>query len=220
MKSRRLIAQVASMVTLGLWMAGCATDPPRELTESETMTITEMVGGTVIRPAMEETIEAILFFGQADPQGLDYEHKVDCPEGGTVALSGTVDVEVVDDWSFSADSEGSAGFDSCAGRTDEDVVIAFTGGIDFALTIVATMSLAHRVVYVSAEGSADGSLEWEIAEEGESGVCEVDVALDVDMEIDFRGGEPVIEGGATGTVCGYIVDFDAADLELEFGGAG
>ena len=215
MKPRRLITQVAALGTLGLWVAACATDPPRELTESEAMTIAEMMGATVVDPAVEETVGAIPFFGRADPQGLDYEHEVDCPEGGTAALSGTVDVQI-DDSSFSANSEGSVDFDSCAGRTYEDDVVALTGGIDFALAIVATVSLSERVVYISAEGSAEGSLEWEIAEEGESGVCEVDVALDVDIELrgGFPGGEFVVEGGVTGTVCGHDVDFDAADLEF------
>ena len=215
MKSRRLIAQVAALGAIGPW-AGCTTDPPRELTESEAMMIIELMGRAVVGPAVEETIEAMRSAGRGDSRGLTYEHEADCPEGGTAAHSGTVDVEI-DRPSYSASSEGSVDFDSCAGRTDEDIVIAFTGGIDVASAVEATVSLFDRVAYVSAEGGAEGSLEWEIAEEGESGVCEVDVELDIDLELDLgRGGEPVVEGGATGTVCGYDVDFDAADLEVEF----
>jgi len=209
MKSRRSIAQVAALGAFGLWVVGCTTDPPRELAESEAMMSAELVGRTVV-DAVEETIQAIALAG--DPRGLTYEHEVDCPEGGTAALSGTGTVdEQIDDSSYSASAEGSVDFDSCAGRTDEDVVVALTGVIDFAAAIVATVSLADRVAYISVAGSAAGSLEWEIVEEGESGACEVDVAFDVDLEFEFGGGVRTIEGDMTGTVCGHIVD-----VELEF----
>ena len=216
MNSRRLIAQVAALGALGPWVVACSTDhPPRELTESEAMMIVQLMGGTVVGPALEAAAEAMRSTGEEDAQGLTYEHEADCPEGGTAAHSGAVDVEI-DDSSYSANSEGSVDFESCAGRTEEDVVIAFTGGIDVASSVEGRVSLSDRMAYMSAEGSAEGSLEWEIAEEGESGVCEVDMAIDIDLEIGFPGGERVVEGGVTGTVCGHVIDFDAADLELEF----
>ena len=219
MKSKRLVAQVAALGTLGLWVAGCTTDPPSELTEGEAMTIAELMGGTVVDPALEETEPHLVcnllytwcaFHEKAG--GPTYETEVDCPEGGTAALSGTVDMQL-DDSSFSASSEGSGDLDSCAGRTDEDVVIALTGGIEFAVTTIGTLSLADRMVYIRRVGGAEGSLE--VADEGESRVCEVDVALDVEWEFEVSDDSEIVkEGGMTGSVCGHIVDFDAADLEF------
>ena len=216
MKPRRLITQVAALGTLGLWVAACATDPPRELTESEAMMIAELMGGSVVGPAVDETLGSMLFSDLADNRGPTYEREIDCPEGGTATLSGTLDIRIGLS-GLHADSEGSVAFDACADRTEDDVVIEITGGIDFEGEVEATVDLDDQVAYASVEGSAEGSVDWEIEEEGESGVCEVDVALDVDVEVDFGDGDfgdPVVEGGVTGTVCGHVIDFDAADLEF------
>ena len=220
MKSGRLIAPLAFLGALGVWVAGCATDPPRELTQDEAMAVARLMGGSVVGPTVDETLGPTLFSDVADTRDWTHERElereVDCAEGGTATLSGTLDIRI-DLSGLHADAEGSVAFDACADRTDDEVVIEVTGGIDFEGEVEATADLDDQVAHASVEGSAEGSVDWEIEEEGESGVCEVDIALDVDVEVDFGDGDigdPVVEGGVTGTVCGHVIDFDAADLEF------
>ena len=227
MKSGRLIAPLAFLGALGVWVAGCGTDPSRELTQDEAMMVARLMGGSVVGPTVDETLGSTPFWDLADTRDWthdtrDWTHErevdreVDCPEGGTATLSGNFDIRI-DLSGLHADAEGSVAFDACADRAEDEVLIEVTGGIDFEGEVEATADLDDQMAYASIEGSAEGSVDWEIEEEGESGTCEVDVALDVDVEVDFEDGDigdPVVEGGVTGTVCGHVIDFDAADLEF------
>ena len=69
-------------------------------------------------------------------------------------------------------------------------------------------------IVLDVDGTWDGSVSWENEDDGTSGVCEVDVALDATIEIDIATGDHDVTGSLTGTVCGVSVDDDDWSVEV------
>lgn len=72
---------------------------------------------------------------------------------------------------------------------------------------------------IGQEGETEGTLAWEAGDR--SGVCDVDLSTDLDIDITLFGmvaddEEPVsIEGGTSGSICGLSVEFipEVGDIE-------
>jgi len=141
----------------------------------------------------------------------EYDEIVECPEGGTMHLEGTI--QSSEDGSSSR-MEGTITFDNCAAKTEDGETIVLTEGTINDLLEARIATDDGLSVRIDLHGSWDGSVAWENEDDGSSGVCDVDVTLDATITFDLATGTWEVEGGLSGTVCGDPVDDDDWSVEV------
>jgi len=212
MEGTRWIRSFIGMGMLALVVAGCD--------EAERDAITAVEADAVARVITDATVGA--WWGQAGASvtpndGLqlmtkeEYDEIVECPEGGTMHLKGTI--ESSEDGS-STKIEGTITFDNCASKTEDGETVVLTEGTINDLLEVRIATDDGLSVRIDLDGSWDGSVSWENEDDGSSGVCDVDVTLDVTITLNLETGTWDAEGGITGTVCGQSVDDDDWTIEV------
>ncbi len=197
-RNDRITASFIGVGMLAGFLAGCdSTMAPDPMTKEDAVAVAELIGGVSAEPLYDEAV-AIAAGAQ---ETLDLEEE--CPAGGSVKLSGTIDA---DDSVTTIDA--TATYDSC-----DDGRIAITGSVDEL----------HHIGYgvsdgtVDLEGSVDwtGSVDW-VKADGSSGSCEVEVRLEATAEIDIETGVwENVDGGMSGTVCGISVEGDVGSWWLD-----
>ena len=209
MTGRHRVGSLFVIAMLAFSAAGCNDREGDTLTPEEAAALAELIGRASLG-AVEGQLPGALPppAPAADLRGTkEYDFDKDCSEGGSVNLSGTADYEIGED-ALSLEVDGTVAFDHCAEETDDGVTYTLTGSIDHLLHAVAGFS--DGTVRVEVNGTATGSVDWE-DDDGGSGVCEVDVTIDVTVEFNKEAGSWDAEGGVTGTVCGISVEVDAGD---------
>ena len=207
MKRKRRIEKSAVMGMLACFAVACESGGPDAITQDEANAIAELVGNMTIGPLVELSGAADLGRNATEdrPRGRsgDFDRERECPEGGTVSISGTMSAERGED-SRTRELRVTTEFDHCTRTNREGVTMALTGTVRKELTKTATYE--DNVVSISMDGTWAGSVAWENPDEDTSGVCEIDVTIDIDIVIDRENRSREVEGGVTGTVCGVEVD--------------
>lgn len=177
----------AGLLLLAACDGGMTPDP---ITKEDAVAVAELIGGASAGPLYDE--------GTAAAEGAreTFELEEECPRGGSVKLSGTVDA---DDDGGSVEIDATAEYDRC-----DDGRIEITG----------TVNELHQLQFdvsdgtVHLEGSVDwtGEVDW-VKADGGSGSCEVDVTLEAKAEVDIETGIwSAVSGGMSGVVCGHSVE--------------
>jgi len=209
MTGRNRVGGLFVIGMLAFSMAGCNDGEGDTLTPEEAAALAELIGKASVGSVGGQLSGLLPPSGPAaDLRGTkEYDFDKDCSEGGSVNLSGTADYDLGED-AVRLEIDGTVAFDHCAEKTDDGVTYTLTGSIDHLLHAVAGFS--DHIVRVEVNGTANGSVGWDNGDGG-SGVCEVDVTIDVTVEFDKEAWSWEVEGGVTGTVCGISVEADASD---------
>ncbi|MDE2762653.1 MAG: hypothetical protein OXQ94_18970 [Gemmatimonadota bacterium] len=210
MTCRHRISGLIAVGMLAFSAAGCYDGEGDALTPEEAAALAELIGRASLGPVDAQLVGSVPPGATAARSGgaKEYDFDKECSKGGSVNLSGTATFDSGED-AVRIEIDGAVRFDHCAETTDDGVTYALTGGVDHLLEVVGSFS--GDVVRVEVEGSASGSVGWENLDDGSSGVCEVDVTIDVAVEVDKGAGTWEVEGGLTGTVCGISVEADAEE---------
>ena len=211
MTVKRRIGSLIGIGVVACLAAGCDDGEGDALTPEEAAALAELIGRTSFDPLVSQSLGSLPAEGSTAPSAQkggvkEYDFDKSCSEGGSVNLSGTADYDFGED-GFGVEVDGTIAFDHCAEKTDDGVTYALTGGIDHLVRMSGGYS--EGTVGVEVDGTATGSVDWENEDDGSSGVCEVDVTIDVAIEFDKEGWSWEVEGGVTGTVCGISVDVEA-----------
>jgi len=212
MTRRNRVGGLILIGTLAFSVAGCNDGGGDTLTPEEAEALAELIGRASFGPVVGQSLGSLPPEGSAPAAraggAKEYDFDKDCSEGGSVNLSGTADFDLSKE-DKSIEIDGTVTFDHCAENTDDGVTYTLTGSIDHLFHVMA--SFAGGTIRVEVADSASGSVGWENGDDGSSGVCEVDVTVDVTVEVDNEAGSWDVEGGVTGTVCGISVEADAKD---------
>jgi len=176
----------------------CESGGPDAITRDEAAAITELVGNVTVGPLVELSM-------REGPRGRsgEFNRERECPEGGTVSISGTMSAER-GEGVRTRELRVTTEFDRCTRTSRDGVTMALTGTIEKELT--KTVTYEDDVVSIGMDGTWTGSVAWENLDDDTSGVCEIDVTMDIDIVIDRANRSREVEGGVTGTVCGVEVD--------------
>ena len=208
MERKRRMERAAVMGTLACLAVACESGGPHEITQDEATAIAELVGNATVGPLVGLSVGAARLGGDvADdrPRGRsgEFSRERKCPEGGTVSISGTRSAKGGEGgrtWELQVTTE----FDRCTRTNREGLTMALTGTVEKELA--KTVTREDNVVSISMEGTWTGSVAWDNLDDDTSGVCEIDVTMDIDIVIDRGNRTREVEGGVTGTVCGVEVD--------------
>lgn len=208
MKRKRRMEKVAVTGMLACLAVACESGGPDAITPEEATAIVELVGNVTVGPLVGLSVGAAqLGGGLADdgPRGpsREFNRERECPEGGTVTISGTRSAERDED-GRTHELRVTTEFDRCTRTSREGVTMSLTGTIEKELTKKITYEDA--IVSISMDGTWTGSVAWENLDDDTSGVCEIDVTIDIDIVIDRENRSREVEGGVTGTVCGVEVE--------------
>jgi len=208
MKPNRRIEKAAVVGLLACLAVACERGGPDAITRDEAMAIAELVANETVGPLVELSAGAAYLGGRAAddrPRGgsREFYRERECPEGGTVSISGTMSAER-GEGSRTRELRVTTEFDHCTRTNREGVTMSLTGTIEKQLT--TTVTYEDNVVSVSMDGTWTGSVDWENLDEDTSGVCEIDITMDIDIVIDRENRSREVEGGVTGTVCGVEVE--------------
>ena len=212
MTRKRWLSGLIGLGILAIFAAGCDDGEGDALTPEEAEALVRLIGEASIGPVLGETVGAWPPGGPAPAAHAggtkEYDFDKPCSEGGSVNLAGQADYEF-GETGGTVQIDGAVTFDDCGEKTDDGVTYTLNGGIDHL--IEAVISSSDGIFRVEVDGSASGSVAWKNEDDGGSGVCEVDVTIDVTVEVDKDAGTWEVEGGLTGTVCGISVDVEAKD---------
>ncbi len=210
MKRKRRIENAAVTGMLACMAVACESGGPDAITQDEAMAVVELVGNVTIGPLVGLSVGvADLGGGAANDRDRDrgrsgeFDRERECPGGGTVRMSGTMSGERGEDGG-TREIRVTTEFDGCTRTSRDGVTMSLTGTVEKELT--KTVAHEDNVVSISMDGTWTGSVAWENLDDGTSGVCEIDVIIDIDMVIDRENRTREVEGGVTGTVCGVEVD--------------
>ena len=186
----------------------CESGGPDAITREEANAIVELVGNVTVGPLVGLSVGAAdLGSGAGDdgPRGRsgEFERERECPEGGTVRISGTMSGERGENGA-TRELRVTTEFDHCTRTNREGVTMSLTGTIEKELTKTAIYK--DNIVSISMDGTWTGSVAWENPDDDTSGVCDIDLTMDIDIVIDRRNRSREVEGDVTGTVCGVEVD--------------
>ena len=211
MKRKRRIEKAAVTGMLACVAVACESGPDA-ITEDEAMAVVELVGNVTIGPLVGLSVGAAdLGRGVANDRDRDgdrgrsgeFDRERECPGGGTVRMSGTMSGER-GERGGTREIRVTTEFDHCTRTSRDGVTMSLTGTVEKELT--KTVTYEDNVVSISLDGTWTGSVAWENLDDGTSGVCEIDVIIDIDMVLDRENRSREVEGGVTGTVCGVEVD--------------
>lgn len=208
MKRKRRIEKAAATGMLACLATACESGGPDAITQDEATAIAELVGNATVGPLVELSVRAARPGRRAaddGPRGRsgDFDRERECPEGGTVSISGTVSGER-GEGGGTVEMRVTTEFDRCTRTSRGGVAISLTGTVEKELA--KTVAHEDNVVSVGVDGTWTGSVAWENPDNDGSGVCEIDVTVDLDIVIDRENRSREVEGGVTGTVCGVEVD--------------
>ena len=209
-RRRWIYDDLVAASVLALFAAACEGGGPEAMTQDEAAAVLEMVGITTVGPLVELSGGlANQRGGATDDRGQggrsregEFERQRECPEGGTVVVSGTIRAEG-DRESRTMQMQVSTEFDDCTRTNREDITLTLDGTVAQELT--KTTTYREDVVTIEMDGTWTGRVAWEKPDEDESGVCEIDVTMDVDIVIDRENRNRKVEGGVSGTACGVEV---------------
>lgn len=179
-------------------LAGCDESiAPEPMTEEDAIAVAALIGGVSAGPLYDEGVAVAA--GAQETFDLEAE----CPAGGSVKLSGTIDGD---------DSATKIDATATYGRCD-DGRIAVSGSVD------ELHHLRHDVsdgtVHLAGHVDWTGSVDWAKAD-GSRGSCEVDVRLEATAEVNIETGIwENVDGGMSGTVCGVSVEGEVGDWWLD-----
>lgn len=190
---RLLLAALLAVVVV----VGCR-DSTTEPLEPLTLEETEALYFALFEFATDTTASTSSF-------GDEFVH--DCPLGGQVRVTGDFSDETAGD---TARVTAEIVLDPEECRVEHD-------GYEFTLVdgnpnvrMEFTMSFVEFFEGIGFDGTMTGGVDWRLGDR--SGTCMMDLVISAMM--DFSGTEPIVDGGATGTMCGLEVEFDAADVEV------
>lgn len=221
MTRTRLVSGLIGTGMLAFFAAGCDDGAGDALTPEEAAALAGLIGRSVM-PLADQPLLPLPPDGTTAPTAhaagaKEYDFDKPCSEGGSVNLSGVANIAFEDE-GIGMEVDGTVAFRRCGETTDDGVAYTLTGSVDHLFQVVASWS--DGTVHIEVDGSANGSVGWENEDEGSSGVCEVDVTVDIAIDIDKENGTWDVEGGVTGTVCGISVDVDAGDWSKKGGKKG
>ncbi len=131
--------------------------------------------------------------GIAASTQFDISETVPCPEGGSIAMDGSVSVDEGQEtmeWTFTQTHQ------SCQVSAPDDG----SGWLfDGSPSVVSSFAMVFSETQFSMQGSEEGGIAWETG--GRSGTCSIDVSYD------FSGTESTLTGTVSGTVCGNDISF-------------
>ncbi len=212
MTRKRWLSGLIGLGMLSVFVAACDDGEGDALTPEEAEALARLIGEASIGPVLGETVGALPPGGPAPNANAggtkEYDFDKECSKGGSVNLSGTADYEF-GETGGTVRIEGAITFDDCGEKTDDGVTYTLGGRIDHL--IEAVIGSSDGIFRVEVDGTANGSVAWKNEDDGGSGVCEVDVTIDLTVEVDKEAGTWEVEGGMTGTVCGISVEADASD---------
>ena len=191
---------------LALFAASCDNAERDAITPDEARAIAQVIVGAS-QSAGGQFGGAVppndLAAGGADVEVGEYDITLNCSEGGTVNLKGTIEE---DEEVGYFKQEGINTFDNCAEKTEDGETITLTeGSIDGVLLLVRVDGSSSRL-----DGSWSGNVSWE-SDDGGSGKCEVDLTAEATFRIDPGTGNVVgVNGRVKGTICGVSLDEDFA----------
>ena len=225
MRAKRWISAPAGVLVLACVVAACGDE--EGLTPAEADAIVDLVGGTASGALLGETLGSsgrarLGIVRPADGNwsasswDFDYDVTVPCPDGGSVAVSGTGELRT---------TEGGAEYE--LEGTNEFADCSYEGG-GVSLTLVSGV-VAQRFLMVvessddltnfgaTGEGDWSGDVNVETGS-GYSGDCRLQLSFRLSVDVNLAGGTASVnvEGVVTGTVCDEQVEVDVTE-SLWFG---
>ena len=193
MARKQRIGGLVGVGMLAFLAAGCDNaDYPIALDEADALA-QAIVGAS---QASHDRLDGLAAAG-ANVEVREYDITVDCPDGGTVTLKGTIEV---DEEAGTAKQEGTQTYNNC------DLGVGEITVVEGRLSDVQMWVSGHDTV--TWDASAAGSLFAE-SDDGGSGECKVDLTVRITFRLDPNTRNVVDwDGHMAGTVCGVAVDGD------------
>lgn len=195
----RVPAGVLAAAAVALGVSACGGDDP-----------TGPVGDALSQAEAEIMMEALAeagglvvggFGGQAAPARAPFgpvtvDETMSCPDGGTIAVSGSFSGESNDDGTGTVEYDFTQIHQGCRATADADgSVWTFDGDPE----VTVDMLMAVTETSFDLDGTQSGAVSW--ANGDRSGTCQIDVTYA------FSGSESgqTFSGSVSGTVCGHQV---------------
>lgn len=195
-------SRLALAAVLATGLVACGDDDPSGPLAGDDLTAAE---AEVMMEALAEAGGlAVTGFGGAQaaapsraPFGpVSVEETVDCPQGGSIALSGSISGDTADDGTGTVDYSFTQLHQACQ-STAESAATVWTFDGDPDVTVDMEMTITESSF--TMDGVQQGAVQW--SSEGRSGTCGIDVTYT------FSGSQSgaSFSGSVSGTVCGHDV---------------
>lgn len=185
----------ASLAVAAVLAAGCGDDEELgKLTREETETLALKVGA----------VSSMTWFGKLGDVSGEYEFAIPCPRSGNVTFSGTSKLETDRVWVISFDVDGTQKYNGCAEVVESGETMTLHGTVNEGLSFTELPGLYDAQI-IEIKGTWRGTVVWS-SSKGDSGECEVDLALDATYRWSAWSQEVALLGGLDGTFCTIAVD--------------
>ncbi len=199
MTAKRWIVGSASLAAVAaVLVAGCGDG--EELTGEEAYALALEVGAVSSMAWFEDRLEK-----RGDESG-EYEYKfvIPCSTSGNVTSSGTSKLERDREFVTSFDVDGTRRYNACAEVVESGETMILSGTVKEGLSFAEEPDIADATV-IDIKGSWRGTVVWS-GSDGDSGECEVDLALDARYIRSWWSGKVHLRGGLDGRFCEFAVD--------------
>ena len=194
MTAKHWIVGNASLAVAAVLAAGCGDDDELvKLTGEAAEALALKVGA----------VSSMVWLEELGDRSGEYEFVIPCSRSGNVTFSGTSKLEKDRGFVASFDVDGSQKHNDCAGVVYSGETMTLSGTVNEGLSF--TEEPIIDVWHIEIKGTWKGTVVWS-SSNGDSGECEVDLALDATFSSSGWSGELVLEGGLDGTFCTIAVD--------------
>ncbi len=160
---------------------------------------------------------------QLAPQSYDIDRTVNCPDGGTVAITAAGEAEIsLSQTALSADvtvDEAEAIFDQCKITLPGDQQYTVDGTVKVTESFVELdASKSGQMIVIDGRGAVNAKGKLDVAGPNVASTCAFDLSAKADTihaEISSAGGDLEVKGQIKGDACGQKVD-KAIDKVIQF----
>ena len=196
MTAKHRIAGSVGLAVAALLAVGCGDDEELVgLTGEEAQALALKVGAV-------SSMAWMAWFGRPGDGSGGYEFVKPCSASGNVTFSGTSKFER-DGPGASFDVDGTQRYNDCAEVVASGETMTLSGTVYEGLSFTRRPLIGPTVIDI--EGTWKGTVVWSSGN-GDSGECEVDLALDATFMDSGWSEELGLLGGLDGTFCTFAVD--------------
>ena len=193
---RWVVGNSVLVVAAAVLAAGCGDEELVELTGKEADVLALQVGAVSSMAWFEKRRE------RGDGPG-EYEFVIPCSTSGNVTFSGTSKREWYLGNVTSLVVDGTQRYNACAEVVERGETVTLYGTVNEAFSFAEPVTF--DMIHIAVEGSWRGTVVWSRSD-GNSGECEVGLALDANYLWSSWSGEEVLDGGLDGRFCAIAVD--------------
>ena len=193
MTAKHWIVGSSSLAVAAVLAAGCGDDDELvELTGEEAEALALRVGA----------VSSIAWFEQLGDVSGGYGFLVPCSGSGNVTFSGTSKLEKSESGRVTSfDVDGTLGYHDCREVVGGGETMTLSGTVNEGLSFAEQPVIGPTNIFI--KGTWKGTVAWSRSN-GDSGECEVDLALHATWSNGYHGVE--LFGGLDGTFCTIAVD--------------